>query len=192
MDSITLIRRLHQHRQWVNERLLSVADQLSDEQLQRRFAIGQGSIWKSLTHLYAGEYVWLETLMGNENPLTPGDARGKLPGNQEGEGPISSLSELRSRWSELDHRWQSYLESLSSNSLSDIVYKISSLSGQRAGTHRSDILIHVCTHAHYTAAQVINMMRHAGVEELPDPMLITMARQTSDASDHGASSHQDG
>jgi uncharacterized damage-inducible protein DinB len=55
------------------------------------------------------------------------------------------------------------------------VYRKSS-SGQRFGTRRSDVLLHVCTHAHYTAAQVANMLRHVGVEKLPETMLISLAR----------------
>ncbi len=88
----------------MNDELLDTADQLTEEQLRQPFEIGQGSIWMSLTHLYAAEYVWLEALMGNETPLTPGDVRGKLPGNQEGEAAMISLSELRSRWKELNDR----------------------------------------------------------------------------------------
>jgi len=34
----------------------------------------------------------------------------------------------------------------------------------------------VCTHAQYTTAQVINMLRQLGAQPLPDPMLITLAR----------------
>lgn len=177
MESIALIRRLHQHRQWVNTKLLETAAELTDDQLHQTFAIGQGSIWKSLTHLYAAEYVWLAALIGVEDPLTPGDASGKLPGNQEGEGAILSLSELVGQWQQLDQRWQVYLDELTPVVLGDTVYKVSSLSGQRAKTQRSDILLHVCTHAQYTAAQVVNMMRHVGIKALPDPMLITMARQ---------------
>ena len=51
-DAVELIRRLHEHRQWVNQKLLDAAWQLSDEQLHRSLEIGQGSIWFSLTHLY--------------------------------------------------------------------------------------------------------------------------------------------
>ncbi len=177
MDSIVLIRRLHEHRQWANKKLLDVAGQLSAEQLRRSFEIGQGSIWKSLLHLYAAEYVWLEALTGDEDPLTPGDVVGKLPGNQEGPEAIASLSELQARWSGLDERWNRYLEQLSPDALGDAVFKINSLTGQRSGTRRSDVLLHVCTHAQYTTAQAINMMRHVGVEQLPDPMLISLARQ---------------
>ena len=177
MDAIALVRRLHQHRLWVNRELLAAAEQLSDEQLRRNFPIGQGSIWKSLTHLYAAEYVWLEALAGNENPLTPGDLRGRLPGNQEGEGAMNSVPDLRFRWSELDERWTGYLTDLQRDSLTEMVYKLNSISRQRQSTTRCDILLHVCTHAQYTTAQVINMMRHVGVEQLPDPMMITLARK---------------
>lgn len=177
MDSIALIRRLHQHRQVINTALLKTAAELEDSQLHESFEIGQGSLWKSLTHLYAAEYVWLEALLGNESPLVEGDVAGRLPGNQEADGAMKSLAELRTRWSQLDHRWTAYLDQLSPDQLDETVYKISSLTGQRMGTQRSDILLHVCTHAHYTAAQTINMMRHAGVERLPDAMLITLARQ---------------
>jgi uncharacterized damage-inducible protein DinB len=57
MNAINLIQRLHQHRAWVNENLLAAATALSDDQLRQEFQIGQGSIWKSLLHLYAAEFV---------------------------------------------------------------------------------------------------------------------------------------
>src|SRR6185295_1152271 len=88
MNAVDLLRRLHQHRAWVNENLLNAAAQLSDEKLRSPFAIGQGSIWKSLLHLHAAEFVWLEALLGNDDPLMQGDLPGKLPGNQQGEGGI--------------------------------------------------------------------------------------------------------
>ena len=175
MNAVDLINRLHQHRAWVNGNLLTAAASLSDEQLRSPFQIGQGSIWKSLVHLYAAEYVWLEALCGNEEFLVPGDVPGKLPGNQQGEGGITGLDDLRQKWSALEQRWIGYLASLTPASLEEVVYRKSSSLG-RFGTRRSDVLLHVCTHAHYTAAQVVNMLRQAGVEKLPETMLISLAR----------------
>jgi uncharacterized damage-inducible protein DinB len=179
MNASDLVRRLHQHRMWVNRRLLDAARPLTAEQLHQRFDIGQGSVWKTLTHLHAGEYVWLEALTGNEDPLLPGDVRGKLPGNQEGDGAIASLDELAARWQALDQRWNEYLSTLDDESLNEIVYKISTSSGlgKRHGTRRADVLLHVCTHAQYTIAQLVNMLRRLGQKELPDVMLISLARQ---------------
>lgn len=178
MTAVELIRRLHQHRAWVNGKLLSAIAGLSEESLRKPFAIGQGSIWKSLTHLYAAEFVWLETLQGNEQAMTPGDLPGQLPGNQDGPGACRSLGELRDRWWGLQERWERYLAGLNESDLSDLVYRVSTSSGagRRFGTRRSDVLLHVCTHAQYTTAQVINMLRQSGVKDLPDAMLITLAR----------------
>ena len=176
MNSIKLIHRLHQHRQWSNQQLIAIAERLDEQQLRREFEIGQGSIWRSLTHLYAAEYVWLEALLGNENPLAPGDAAGQLPGNQAGDDAAKSVAELKQRWSELDARWSEYLDGLTTETIQQSVFKQSSRGGVRQQTSVTDILLHVCTHAQYTTAQAINMMRHAGVTDLPDPMLITLAR----------------
>jgi uncharacterized damage-inducible protein DinB len=133
---------------------------------------------EKLTHLLAAEYVWLEALGGNDDPLLPGDRRGKLPGNQEGAGAIASFEELRTHWRALDERWNEYLAGLTDESLDEIVYKISTSSGlgKRHPTRRADVLLHVCTHAQYTSAQLVNMLRQLGVTSLPDGMLITLAR----------------
>src|SRR5262245_19367446 len=119
VTAVSTIQRLHQHRTWVNENLLAAAAELNEEQLKQEFAIGQGSVWKSLTHLYAAEYVWLEALLGDDDPCCPGDVRGKLPGNQLGEGALRSLAELREAWATLQQRWQGYVADLTADSLDD-------------------------------------------------------------------------
>lgn len=177
MHAVDVIRRLHQHRQWVNHNLLEAAGGLSPQKLRQSFPIGQGSVWKTLTHLYAAEYVWLAALQGDESPVAPGDVPDGLPGNQQGEGAITSLSELKLLWADLDDRWKEYLEHLTDESLKQSVAKVSSLSGQRSTTRTLDILLHLCMHAQYTSAQLVNMLRHLGTPELPPTMLIAMARQ---------------
>jgi uncharacterized damage-inducible protein DinB len=179
MNTVALLQRLHQHRAWVNDKLLTSAAHLNEAQLHSPFVIGQGSIWKSLLHLHAAEFVWLEALLGNDDPLLPGDLPGKLPGNQQGKDGITGLDDLRQKWAALEQRWLQYLAALTPEALDEIVYKKSTSSGlgKRFGTRRSDILLHICTHAQYTTAQVINMLRQAGAENLPDVMLISLARQ---------------
>jgi uncharacterized damage-inducible protein DinB len=178
MDTIRLIKRLHQHRAWANGNLLTAAAQLSDEQLHATFEIGQGSIWKSLVHMHAAEFVWLETLLGNETALFPGDLPGMIPGNQQGEGGIKDLSDLREKSAAQEQRWTAYLAGLSPDSLDEVIHRSRQVGGQtvRFGCRCSDALLHVCTHAHYTTAQVVNTLRHCGLEKLPEVMLIAMAR----------------
>ena len=175
--TVSIIHRLHHHRAWANEKLLEAAATLSSEQLRRQFDIGQGSVWQSLLHMYAAEYIWLETILDNDDALCPGDVRGQLAGNQLGEGGIRSLDELRNKWAALEARWQQYLADLPEDSLDDRVRRRTSIvSGNQPFTcSRSDALLHVCLHAHYTLAQVINMLRHLGVTDLPARMLTQLA-----------------
>ena len=181
MNAIDLIRRLHEHRAWVNRNLQKAAERLTLEQLHQPCAIGQGSIWKSLTHLFGGEFVWLEALLGNGSAVAPGDVRGKLPGNQLGPDAFQSLPELLRAWQELEARWQTYLATLEPAALDNLVDRTSSSTGETFGTQRSDVLLHVCTHAHYTAAQTVNMFRQVGASPLPDTMVITLAREAPPA-----------
>ena len=129
MNAIDLIRRLHEHRIWANHNLVAAAGGVSDESLRKTFAIGQGSIWKTLLHLYAAEHVWLESMLGREQAITPGD----VPGNQEAAGAIDTLDELQTRWSDLDQRWQTHLRDLTPANLDETVYRVSS-NGMRFGT----------------------------------------------------------
>jgi uncharacterized damage-inducible protein DinB len=178
MDAIPLIQRLHQHRNWATKNLLDATAQLSEEKLHAKFEIGQGSVWKSLLHMHGAEYVWLETILGNETALLPGDVPGMIPGNQQGEGGIKDFADLRAKWAALDNRWADYLENLKPAALEETIYRSRKISDQvqRFGCRRSDALLHVCTHAHYTTTQVINMLRHCGVAKLPEVMLMAMAR----------------
>lgn len=179
MNTLGPILRLHQHRSWVNHNLLAACEQLSEDQLRQPFQIGQGSVWQSLLHLHAAEFVWLEALQGNEAPLLPGDLPGQLPGNQGAEGGFTSLQDLKEKWEILNGRWGRYLAAIGPEDLDKLIYKTSTSSGlgKRFGTKCGDVLLHVCTHAHYTTAQVINMLRQLGITPLPDVMLISLARQ---------------
>ncbi len=90
-----------------------------------------------------------------------------------------SFADLKEKWSDLGSRWNSFLESHTSESLAELVQKRSTSSGQGRiySSSRADVLLHVCTHAQYTTAQVVNMLRQLRISSLPDVMLITLARQ---------------
>lgn len=167
-SALAPIRRLHAHRRWVNDNLRRRVVTLSDDQLDRPFEMGMGSLRATLNHLYAAEHIWLETLLGNPNaPKTT-------------EISFPSLAELLSAWAAQEDRWDAYLRGLTLVDLDRPVTRATVWQGKAMSftTARLDVLIHVCTHAQYTTAQAINMMRHVGVpaEALPESMMITMSR----------------
>lgn len=166
--ALASIRRLHAHRRWVNDNLRRRAVTLDGDQLDRPFPMGMGSLRATLNHLYAAEHIWLETLRGNTDAPRP---------NEIG---FASLAELLSAWAAQEERWDAYLRGLTLEDLDQPVTRTTVWQGKAMSftTARLDVLIHVCTHAQYTTAQAINMMRHVGVpaEALPETMMITMSR----------------
>lgn len=179
MDAIFPILRMHEHRIWADRLLFDAAAKLPDESLRREFPIGQGSVWKSLCHMWGAETVWIGALQGDEAVIPPGDDPTKIPGNQLGPDGLKSMSELGSRWEELHSRWNSWLATLTTDQLSAPVWRTSNMFNppKRLQTGCYDVLLHVCLHAHWTAAQLVNMMRSLGVQPLPNVMHIAMARQ---------------
>lgn len=167
MTAPDLIRRLHQHRRWANGRALAACRALDAGQLARPLPIGQGSVLATLTHLYAAEFIWLAALEGDPNPPPPAAFR------------FDGLGALEAAWAALDARSGAYLYAITPEAMARPVAKRSTSSGagRTFTTPAADVLLHVCTHAQYTLAQLNNMLRQLGVTPPPDVMLITMSRE---------------
>jgi len=164
MSAVQIILRLHEHRVWSNRKLRNACRDLSDEQFHRRFDIGRGSLWDTLVHIFAAENVWLNTLRGD--PTAP------LPKA----GDFESFAELEEVWDANERRWDNFLGMLTEAWLQRPITRTNQ-AGITATTPAHDILLHVCDHGAYTAAQAMNMLHHLGVDNLPDRQLITMSRE---------------
>ncbi len=167
-DAQRPIQRLHAHRGWSHDQLLEVCRALTDEQLRQSFPIGMGSVWATLVHLMAAEEAWLRAIEGDES------------GSMLTEADVADWASLEARWSEVRARWDELLAGLTEDDLSRPVSKRRAMPGRASEgvytTSLEDVLLHVCTHAAYTSAQAVNMLRQLGVEGLPDLQLIRMAR----------------
>jgi uncharacterized damage-inducible protein DinB len=162
MEAIWVLRRLHQYRAWCNRQLLIACRPLSAEQLHAPFEIGQGSVWGSLVHLLAADSLWLDALEGRPDSPVPCQA------------DFKDLQDLEDRWADLARRWLETLARLDGSDLDRSVLR-ADLRNQRFSLDRVDAHLQICTHAAYTAAQLVNMLRRLGVDPLPNCMLVTMA-----------------
>jgi uncharacterized damage-inducible protein DinB len=77
--------------------------------------------------------------------------------------------DLRHKWEQRDRRYTDYLAGLLPGALDETVAGYSLALRARLTLSRADVLLHLCTHAHYTAAQVVNMFRQSGAD-LPPTM----------------------
>ena len=158
-----VVRRLHQHRLWANVRLLMAAAALTDDQLRRDFPIGPGSVLKTLAHLFAAEEVWLAALKSE-------------PTARFRQDDFTTLDPLAAAWRDLDGRWREYLAALRDVDLAKPATRISA-TGLKTTVPALDILLHVCDHGAYHAAQLTNMLRQVGADPLPNRAFITMSRE---------------
>ena len=158
------IRRLHEHRLWTRAKILAAARTCTDAELRQRFEMGVGSIFGTIVHLWGAETVWA-------NVLEEGDAAFTIPSADS----FPSLAALETAWKPLDARWTQLLSRASDPSfLAKPMHRVRD--GKSYTTNAHDIFLHVCTHQHYHAAQISNMLRQLGKALGPND-LIVMARE---------------
>ncbi len=134
--------------------------------------MGPGSLFMTLAHCYGADHVWIASIEGT-------DASQVFAGLAE----IRSLDALMAKWSEVDARWERFLATVRDEDLGRPVVRVRD--GVSYTTDLADILIHVCTHLMYHAAQMKNMMRHLGAKDLPMTDFIVFGRERWNAT-HGA------
>ena len=62
--NLTDIRQLFDYTEYANRLVLDAAEQLTAEQLHQDVKISHGSIFGTLVHMAAAEWVWLERWQG--------------------------------------------------------------------------------------------------------------------------------
>lgn len=164
MTHADTIRRLHEHRLWTRAKILAAARTCSDSELRRPVEMGVGSLFGTIVHLWGAELVWANVLE-EADPATVIPSADKFP----------SIAALEEAWQPLDARWAKLL-----SRADDAAFLAKPFGRVRDGksyiTNGHDIFLHVCTHQHYHAAQISNMLRQLGKSLGPND-LIVMARE---------------
>jgi uncharacterized damage-inducible protein DinB len=157
MINLRTVRELMRYSDWANQQILSRCAPLADEQLDRPFEMGMGSLRRTLLHIHNGEQVWLERLRG----------RAETPWPSEDEpAPVAAIEErFRATWTQRD----AYLAHLNNRELARAQVYRDSL-GERFRTTLGAMLLQLCTHSTWHRAQALNMLRHLG-STLPKPGL---------------------
>ena len=161
---IDTITRLHEHRHWVRNKLLTASRGLTNDGLRKSFEMGIGSVLGTFVHLYGAETVWINVLENkNQSAAFPTQDQ------------FANLEALERDWELLDQRWSAWLSNVKDEDLDQVAERIRE--GKSFLTTVMDVLIHVNTHQHYHAAQIVNMLRHLGVKPPPACDFIVMARE---------------
>jgi uncharacterized damage-inducible protein DinB len=106
-ESLLALVRFHA---WANDRILTTASDLSDEQLHRPGVLDRGSAFDTLRHLVDVDRSWRETCVGNDVGQTYVWDRGFV---------LDDLAAIHAFCLEEDGRLRSYVESFDEASLNE-------------------------------------------------------------------------
>jgi uncharacterized damage-inducible protein DinB len=151
MVNLPVIRELFAFNDWARDQLLARAEVLDDATLVRPFEMGEGSLGKTLRHLWGAEYRWLKRWQSLEFGAKAGDVeRDPLP-----------IASLRERWMATGRERDAYLDTLGPADVPrPVTYK--NYTGELLTFPLGDLLLHTCNHGTHHRAQAVNMLRHLG------------------------------
>lgn len=151
MFTIPGFRAYLKYSEWANARLIEAASLLSDDQLDRLFEMGRGTLRLTLMHLWAGEHVWLQRWRGRTE--TP------WPDEDERLTPI----QIGDRFGHVYAERAVFLSGLVEGDLLRVItYRDSK--GSLFQALLSDMLAQGMVHSIHHRAQASNMVRQAGGE----------------------------
>ncbi|MDE0888098.1 MAG: DinB family protein [Phycisphaerales bacterium] len=137
---------------WANDRLFDACEALDDSALDREFEMGLGSIRKSLIHNLGAMAGWTGVLKEVKDPFAAMK-----------EETAHSIEELRAAQKSASSAFQAAVLSGRFDDTMSRHREEKVLVFTRGG-----ICAHVMTHSMHHRAQCLNMLRHLGVNELPE------------------------
>jgi uncharacterized damage-inducible protein DinB len=160
---VDLLDRLLQHDAWTTRQLLLRSQGLADEQLDRRFDIGHGSVRDTFEHIIFNMEVWSNLMAGGE-PLPADRQRSVSAFTRRLERAASDLSQVarevaaRDGWDEM---WLDVLDDPPTRKT------------------YGGAIAHVITHSMHHRAQLLWMLRQLGVQSLPEGDVLSWEQQAS-------------
>jgi uncharacterized damage-inducible protein DinB len=159
------IVRLVDYTEWANHRILDTASTLSVEDFRRDLRASHGGVRGTLAHSYGAELVWLERF------------EGAPPSSMPKESEFEDVAALRARWTALEARRRSWLDSLGKDA-GDRVVTYRNLKGDPFSSALWPLVQHLANHGSYHRGQVVVLLRQLGVKP-PTTDLVAFDRERS-------------
>jgi len=141
---------LLKHDRWATRQILEKCVPLTDEQFNRKFEMGPGSLHDTITHMAAAQRFWGDLLAGREQR-----PRLEKSGQRTPTELIALLDEVASEFDAIAVE----------HPLEEFVYRVRD--GKTYAFTRGAVVTHVATHGMHHRAQCLNMLRHLGISPLP-------------------------
>lgn len=144
---LDLIKRYQSYGDWALQRVLEEAQWLSDEQLDRDWWMGQGSLRKTLLHLYDAELWWHSNWRGQPIPFP--------------KSPIGTSIEVFSKdWRSMVTERSRLVTEIGQSGIENVV--IADFGSGPLQFRIAESMIQLCVHGTLHRAQANNMLRSLG------------------------------
>ena len=161
---------LYDYNAWANHRILDACAGLSEEQMKRRIESSFPSLRETLLHIVAGEWIWLERWRGRSHSKAEWDGLAQ---------PLTSMTEIRAFWSELERKQKEFIGGLTPERLSR-AQDFRTLDGTPYSQPLWQMMQHLVNHGTYHRGQVTTMLRQLGAKPVSTD-LIAFYRQRAAA-----------
>lgn len=153
-----ILDRLLAHNKWATRILLEKCSAVSTEDYNREFEISLGTLHKTCSHTVGVMYVWA-SIIANDSPGEYRDLSKTCP------TPNDLLAELHKAHEALVKATTTVRDE---NRLDEILEQVHPRTNMRYRFTRGSMATHVLTHGMHHRAQVLNILRRLGVDDLPD------------------------
>ena len=162
LDLVT-IRDYYRYSDWSRARVFASAARLTDEQLERPFEMGSGTLRATLTHLRDAEQWWYQNWTAGPGQPFPAPPAG------------ISVAKLAREFEEIVAARAQFLAGLMDGDLQRPI-GAEPRPGRRLEFPLGVTLLQLCTHGTHHRAQALNMLRHVG-GEVPALDFVMMMRE---------------
>ncbi len=175
--NLTDIQTLYAYNRWANLRMFGVLEKLSEEQFTTQRQSSFPSIWESVFHIFAAEWIWVKRWTG-KSPVVTEPVKGVSFDTwktlrSEGVPPplnLATVAELRAFCDSLHEERQKFIAGLDENQLHAPV-SFKDMSGNPYAEPLVQLMQHVVNHGTYHRGQITTLLREAGAETISLDML---------------------
>jgi uncharacterized damage-inducible protein DinB len=153
------ICKLYAYNRWANDRVLTVAESLSQEELGRNLDGSFGSLWETLVHIFGVEWLYPQRWNG----IYPS----ALPQQEQ----FADLAALQAFWDKVRTDQQTFIDGLNERVLQQPVEYVN-FRGEKFTYPLVDQMRHLVNHSTYHRGQVTLQLRMLGKEPLSTDLLL--------------------
>ena len=148
---------------WANELLLQTILQLPGEKQQETIPSSFPSLYKTVLHMWDAESIWWQRLKLQERVVRPGD---QFTGN---------MQELSEQLIQQNRQWLEWMNNAGDHQLQH-VFQYQNTKRESFKQPVYQMLLHLFNHGTYHRGQLVTMLRHLGVEKIPQTDFIVWSR----------------